>query len=129
MIMEGMKTAGEPSRVVRKGELPPLLAKKTVSTTRLSSRPKETTVRIPPYCAPEILNNAKHAIMRRLNGLTPKRASPLFQYLLILSIYVGIHVLLAVIAWRTPAYQLFASSQICGFFAFLMWRISGTILI
>ncbi|XP_011688935.1 PREDICTED: uncharacterized protein LOC105450683 [Wasmannia auropunctata] len=68
------------------------------------------------------------AFMTRLQyGLT--RASPVLLCLTILMIYAGIHVLLAVIAWQTPAHQFFVSSQICGLFAFLMWQLTGTILI
>jgi len=88
--------------------------------------PKETAARTAAYQEPR--NEKTCAIMTRLNGLM-KRASLLFLCLTILIIYAGIHVLLAVIAWRTPAYQFFASSQICGVLAFLMWRLTGTILI
>lgn len=102
--------------------------------TKTMSYPEETAVRTPAYQEPRTpesrsLNYVTCAIMIRLNGLMPKRVSPLFLCLTILLIYAGIHVLLAVIAWRTPAYQFFVSSQICGVLAFLMWRLTGTILI
>jgi len=89
--------------------------------------PKETAARTAAYQEPRN-DETTCAIMTRLNGLT-KRSSLLFLCLTILMIYAGIHILLAVIAWRTPAYQFFVSSQICGVLAFLMWRLTGTILI
>jgi len=108
-------------------------AKKVESPGTISC-PEKTAVETPTYQEPRTpesrsLNNVTCAIMIRLNRLMPKRVSPLFLCLTILLIYAGIHVLLAVIAWRTPAYQFFVSSQICGVLAFLMWRLTGTILI
>lgn len=97
--------------------------------TRTISHPTETPARTPTYPAPRNLNDVTCAIMKRLNRLTPNKASPLFLCLTILGIYAGIHVLLAVITWQTPAYQFFVSSQICGVLVFLMWRLTGTILI
>jgi len=109
------------------GKIEPTIAPKTIL------HPKETIVRTPVYQTEPItsktLNDAKCIITERLNRLTAIRASPFFLSLMIFAIYTGIHILLAVITWRTPAYQFFASSQICGALAFLMWQITGTILI
>lgn len=116
-----LEKLGEPST-----SEPPLLRKvDTTVPTRTISHPKKTIVRIAANLAPRTLD-VKCIIAKKLNGLT---ASSLFLYLMIFIIYAGIHVLLAVTTWRTSVYQFFASSQICGFFAFLMWRITGTILI
>lgn len=108
------------SKVLRKVKQP--------KTTNTTSRPEETAVTTPDQ-APRSLNNVTCAIMTRLKKLTSKKAPPVFLCLTILLIYAGILVLLAVIAGRTPAYQFFVSSQICGVLAFLMWRLTGTILI
>lgn len=119
-----LEKLGEPST-----SEPPLLRKiDTTVPTRTISHPKEIIVRIATNLAPKTLN-VKCIITKKLNGLIPKVVSSLFLYLMIFIIYAGIHVLLAVITWRTSAYQFFASSQICGLLAFLMWRITGTILI
>lgn len=119
-----LEMPGEPST-----SEPPLLRKiDTTVPTRTISHPKEIIVRIAANLAPRTLD-VKCIITKKLNGLTPKLVSSLFLYLMIFIIYAGIHVLLAVITWRTSAYQFFASSQICGLLAFLMWRITGTILI
>lgn len=76
------------------------------------------------------LSDAKNAIARKLpNGLKRRGTSILVSYLMIMTIYVGIHILLAVLTWQTPAHHFFVSSQICGILALLMWRITGTILI
>lgn len=101
---------------------------KTIVPT-ISLPPRETTVRTEAYRAPTTLKNMKFIITKTLNRLTPKKVSPFFLFLMIFIIYAGIHVLLAVITWRTSVYQYFASSQICGILVFLMWRITGTILI
>jgi len=119
---------GEPSKPRTEKTSESALAKKIESPipTEAAVDPKETAARTAVYQEPR--NDETCAIMTRLNGLT-KRASLLFLCLTILMIYAGIHILLAVIAWRTPAYQFFVSSQICGVLAFLMWRLTGTILI
>lgn len=114
------KTSGSPA-LLRKFE-PPI-------PTRTIFQPRETAARAPTAYRASRNSNIVFAIMTRLNGLTPKGAATLFLGLTILLIYAGIHALLAVIAWRTPAYQFFVSSQICGVLAFLMWRLTGTILI
>lgn len=75
------------------------------------------------------LGDARSAIAKRLNGLTPRRPSPLVQCLTILTIYAAIHALLAAVAWRTTASHFYVSSQICGILALVMWRTTGTILI
>lgn len=75
------------------------------------------------------LNDAKLAIARGLNGLVPRRLSNIAPCLTIFALYVGIHALLAAIAWQTPASHFYVSSQICGILALLMWRTTGTILI
>lgn len=126
-----LEMLGESSRPRTKKRSEPALLRKIESPipTRTTASARETAARTLAYRAPRHLNDVTCAIMMRLNGLTLKRASPLFLCLTILVIYAGIHVLLAVIAWRTPAYQFFASSQICGVLAFLMWRLTGTILI
>lgn len=80
---------------------------------------------------PGILDGARSAItsgLNGLNGLTPKRVPSLRSYLTIVMIYAVIHVLLAVLTWRTSTYQFFLSSQICGIIAILMRKITGTIL-
>lgn len=125
-------TLGEPSKPrAEKSESAALLRKiEPPIPTRTMSHSKETAASTPaaPYRAPRNLNDVR-AIMTKLNGLAPKGTLTLFLCLTILLIYAGIHVLLAVIAWQTPAYQYFVSSQICGVLAFLMWRLTGTILI
>ncbi|EFN61210.1 hypothetical protein EAG_12769 [Camponotus floridanus] len=124
LTQKKLEKLGEPST-----SEPPLLRKiDTTIPTRAISYPKGTIVRIAANLAPRTLD-MKCIIAKKLNGLTPKVASSLLLYLMIFIIYAGIHVLLAVITWRTSAYQFFASSQICGLLAFLMWRITGTILI
>lgn len=124
LTQKKLEKLGEPST-----SEPPLLRKiDTTVPTRTISHPKETIVRIAANLASRTLD-VKCIIAKKLNGLTPKVASSLLLYLMIFIIYAGIHVLLAVITWRTSAYQFFASSQICGLLAFLMWRITGTILI
>lgn len=76
------------------------------------------------------LCDAKNTIARELmKRLKPRRTSLLVSYLTIVTIYAGIHILLAVLAWQTPAHHFFVSSQICGILTLLMWRITGTILI
>ncbi|TGZ32797.1 Uncharacterized protein DBV15_00895 [Temnothorax longispinosus] len=125
-----LEMLGEPSRPRTEKPSVSALPRKIESPipTRTIALPEETAARAPEHRAPRYLNDVKCAIMTRLNGLT-KRASPLFLCLTIVLIYAGIHVLLAVIAWRAPAYQFFVSSQICGVLALLMWRLTGTILI
>lgn len=120
----------EPSRprAEKTRELP--ISRKNESPIPPIPSARETAASTPAYQARRHLNDVTGAIMTRLNWLTPKTPkSPLFLCLTILVIYAGIHVLFAVIAWRTPAYQFFASSQICGVLVFLMWRLTGTILI
>lgn len=101
---------------------------KTIIPT-ISLPPRETTVRTEAYRAPRILENAKFIMTNRLNRLIPKKVPSFFLLLIIFIIYAGIHVLLAIITWQTSIYQYFVSSQICGILVFLMWRITGTILI
>ncbi|XP_072744968.1 uncharacterized protein [Anoplolepis gracilipes] len=109
---------------------PPLKKIDTTVPTRTISHPKDSIVRIAAtYQAPRNLGDVKCIVTKRLNGLTQKTVASVFTYLMIFIIYVGIHVLLAVTTWQTSVYQFFASSQICGILAFLMWRITGTILI
>lgn len=100
-----------------------------VPTRKIPSPPRETVVRTVAYRAPRTLEKVKFIITKKLNRLSPKAMSPFFLFLMIFIIYAGIHVLLALITWRTSVYQYFASSQICGILVFLMWRITGTILI
>ncbi|CAL1687271.1 unnamed protein product [Lasius platythorax] len=120
-----LEMLGEPST-----SEPPFLRKiDSIVPTRTISQPKETIMRIAAYRAPRTLKDVKCIVTKRLNGLTSKAVSSLFLYLIIFIIYAGFHVLLAVITWRTSAYQFFVSSQICGIIAFLMWRMTGTILI
>ncbi|XP_067213624.1 uncharacterized protein [Linepithema humile] len=108
---------GEPST----GTGEPTIAPKTILYPKI--------VKIPAHQIPRTLNGAECIIAEGLNGPTAIRMSSFFLSLTMLAIYAGIHVLLAVITWRTPAYQFFVSSQICGALAFLMWHITGTILI
>ncbi|XP_070165450.1 uncharacterized protein [Polyergus mexicanus] len=103
--------------------------RRIVPIRTIPSPPRETVARTAAYRAPRILENAKFIITKKLNRLTSKTMSPFSLFLIIFIIYAGIHVLLAVITWRTSVYQYFASSQICGILVFLMWRITGTILI
>lgn len=65
--------------------------------------------------------------MRRLDGVAPRTTLP--PFLLLLMIYAGVHVLMAVFMGQTSAYQLFLSSQVCGLIVFLMWWMTGTVLI
>ncbi|KYN33760.1 hypothetical protein ALC56_12018 [Trachymyrmex septentrionalis] len=115
----------------KKSELAPLrkIGSNRQSPIATITYPKETAARATLHQTPRnCLNKVICAIMLRLNRMTLKITSPLLLGLIILTIYVGIHILLAIIA-RTSAYQFFMSSQICGIFAFLMWRLTGTILI
>ncbi|KYN02434.1 PREDICTED: uncharacterized protein LOC108774274 [Cyphomyrmex costatus] len=127
-----LEMLGQPSkpRTEKMSELIPLRKiESPIPEARTTIQPKETAARTTPYQAPRnYLNNVICPIMMRLYRLTLKIMSPLCLCLTILMIYVGIHVLLAVIA-RTSAYQFFMSSQICGVLAFLMWQLTGTILI
>ncbi|KYQ48003.1 hypothetical protein ALC60_12963 [Trachymyrmex zeteki] len=126
-----LEMLGEPSklRTEKTSELVPLRKIESPIPAKTTTYPKETAARITPYQTPRnCLNKVICAIMMKLNKLTLKITSPLLLCLTILIIYVGIHVLLAVIA-RTSAYQFFMSSQICGVFVFFMWRLTGTILI
>lgn len=78
------------------------------------------------YPAPEVAPPpAEETVAARLS----KKPQPLIMILIILLIYVGVHILLAVFVWRSPAYQFFVTSQFCGFLVFLVWRITGRILI
>lgn len=120
-----LEMVGEPST----SESPFLRKIDSVVPTKPVSLPKERIVGIATYRVPRTLKDVKCIITKRLNGLTSKVASSLFLCLVIFIIYAGIHILLAVITWRTSAYQFFVFSQICGIFAFLMWRLTGTILI
>ncbi|XP_029163495.1 uncharacterized protein LOC114934946 [Nylanderia fulva] len=117
-----LEVVGEPSTSES-----PFLRK--IDSTRPESLPQQRIVEIAAYRVPRTLKDVKCIVTKRLNGLISKVVSSLFLYLMIFIIYAGIHVLLAVITWRTSAYQYFASSQICGILAFLMWRITGNILI
>lgn len=120
-----LEMSGEPSTRMSK---PPGKIESTIAPKAIS-HPKGTIVKVPAHQIPKTLNDAKCVITAGLNKLTAIRVSPFFLFLMIFAIYAGIHLLLAVITWRTPAYQFFASSQICGALAFLMWRLTGTILI
>lgn len=126
-----LEMLGEPSkpRSEKTDESAPLKKIESPIPTGTIPQPTETPARTVAYPASRNLKDVTCAFMKRLNGLTPKRASPFFLCLTILVIYAGIHILLAVITWQTPAYQFFVSSQICGVLAFLMWRLTGTILI
>lgn len=116
-----LKTFGEPS--TRAGEIEP--TKGTISPPKGAKAPARYRG------LPRTLNDARCIIAEGLNGarLTAIKMSSFHLYLAMFAIYAAIHVLLAVITWRTPAYQFFVSSQICGALAFLMWQITGTILI
>lgn len=94
----------------------------------VSTGTPETTERLIRE-APRILNNIKNIVTKRMNVLKQKRMPPIFIYLMILIFYAGIQLSVAAIAWQTLTYQIFVSSQICGILAFLMWKITGTILI
>ncbi|KYM80000.1 hypothetical protein ALC53_09526 [Atta colombica] len=122
-----LQMLGEPSkpRIEKMSELTPLRKIEMPIATRMIIYPKETAARVTPYQTPR--NKVIRALMMKLNRL-PLKITPLLLCLTILIIYVGIHVLLAIMV-RTSAYQFFMSSQICGVFAFLMWRLTGTILI
>lgn len=123
-----LEMLGEPSKPRTEETCEPAFFRKVQPPIPSIFYPKETAVRIlGAYRAPRILNDT-YAVMTRLEGLT-NRPSTFFLCLTILLIYAGIHILLAVIARRTPAYQFFVSSQICGVFVFLMWRLTGMILI
>jgi len=124
---EELKRFKEPSTKTSESKMTKPKIEPTIAPETML-HPKEAIVRAPTYLTPRT-NEAECIIMERLNRLTAIRASPFFLSLTIFAIYAGIHVLLAIITWRTPAYQFFASSQICGALAFLMWQITGTILI
>jgi len=124
-ILSPDRLLGEPSkpRIEKTSELAPLRKIETPIATRMIIYPKETAARETPYQTPR--NKVIRALMMKVNRL---KITPLLLCLIILIIYVGIHVLLAIMV-RTSAYQFFMSSQICGVFAFIMWRLTGTILI
>lgn len=120
---------------VGKIELGTLVAGKIVSTSlatgTISYRQESPSIsRSPIGRVLKALGDVKNAIARKsMKGSKPQRASILVPCLTIVTIYAGMHVLLAALAWQTPAHHFFVSSQICGILVLLMWRITGTILI
>lgn len=48
-------------------------------------------------------------------------------YIIVIGMYALVHAVLGLVANRGALYDVFLSSQICGFIAYVIWRLTGTI--
>jgi len=106
-------------------DLPKMFSQRIVATETTSvTQMRKTVVR---SLRPK--ENVKCQQIAKICTVIPKTVSSLLLYLLILIIYAGMHVIMVVTAQNTLVHQFFLYSQLCGFFVFLMWEITGTITI
>jgi hypothetical protein len=107
-------------------DLPKIFSQRIVATTTTSvTQMKKTIVRSLRQPEPKTFK----CRATKMCAIMPKKVTSLILYLLILILYAGIHILMATTARNTSLHQFFLYSQLCGFFVFLIWEITGKILI
>jgi len=106
-------------------EVPRAFSQRIVATRTSITQVRKVTVR--PVCRRR--ETFRSRAVRGMCAAMPRRTSSLCLYLVILIFYAGLHLLMATVAHETWVHQFFVYSQLCGFFVFVMWRITGTVSI
>ena len=59
------------------------------------------------------------------NNQKQKTSRCFFRYLVVVTMYIGIHALIGILAIDHPYYPNFLATQFCGFLALLLWGVSS----